>query len=143
MAIRFYQQWYDLFNNFSANAVEYEGKLYPTAEHAYQASKCLSEVGKMKILKAKSPILAKEVANKEYKSDRDPEWESKKLIVMESILRAKLSQHGKVLEALMKSGSEVIEEDSAQDSFWGIGVDGKGQNQLGKLWMNIRKDVNA
>ncbi|HSX28189.1 MAG TPA: NADAR family protein [Candidatus Saccharimonadales bacterium] len=141
MPIYFYDQWYDVLNNFSANAVEIDGVLYPTSEHAYQAAKCTDPVGKHEILVAKSPLLAKEVSNQKYKSAKDPDWNTKKLSVMESILRSKLDQHQEVRNALMKSGDEEIAEDSPIDAFWGRGKDGNGENQLGKLWMKIRSEL--
>jgi ribA/ribD-fused uncharacterized protein len=141
MSIYFYDQWYDVLNNFSANAVEIEGILYPTSEHAYQAAKCTDPDGKQEIKSAKSPLLAKEISNQKYKSAKDPDWNDKKLGVMESILRAKLAQHQEVREALIKSGTEEIAEDSPVDAFWGRGEDGNGENQLGKLWMKIRSEL--
>lgn len=141
MPIYFYNQWYDVLNNFSANAVEIDGVLYPTSEHAYQAAKCIDLDGKKEILSAKSPLLAKEVSNQKYKSAKDPDWNAKKLSVMESILRSKLAQHQEVREALIKSGDEEIAEDSPVDSFWGSGKDRGGKNQLGKIWMKIRSEL--
>lgn len=141
MPIYFYDQWYDVLNNFSAHAVEIDGILYPTSEHAYQAAKCTDLDGKQEIIAAKSPLLAKEVSNQKYKSAKDPDWNTKKISVMESILRAKLAQHQEVRDALIKSGAEEIAEDSPIDAFWGRGEDGNGENQLGKLWMNIRSEL--
>ena len=141
MPIYFYNQWYDVLNNFSANIVEVEGILYPTSEHAYQAAKCTDPKGKEEIRQAKSPLLAKEVSNKKYMSAKDPDWNNKKLLVMETILRAKFEQHQEVRDALIRSGNEEIAEDSPIDSFWGKGSDGRGENQLGKLWMKIRSEL--
>ncbi len=108
MPIYFYDQWYDVLNNFSANAVEMDGVLYPTSEHAYQAAKCTDLNGKKEIIAAKSPLLAKEVSNQKYMSAKVPDWNAKKLSVMESILRSKLEQHEEVRDALIKSGDEEI-----------------------------------
>ena len=141
MPIYFYDQWYDVLNNFSANAVEIDGILYPTSEHAYQATKCTDPKGKEEIRSARSPLLAKEVSNEKYKDAKDPNWKINKLAVMESILRAKLDQHQEVRDALIKSGNEEIAEDSPVDRFWGRGKDGNGENQLGKLWMKLRSEL--
>ena len=141
MSIYFYNQWYDVLNNFSANTVEIDGITYPTAEHAYQGAKCTDQRGKQEIVAAKSPLLAKKVSNQKYRSAKDPDWEAKKLSVMELILRAKLDQHQEVRDALIRSGDEAIAEDSPVDAFWGRGKDGKGKNQLGKLWMKIRSEL--
>jgi ribA/ribD-fused uncharacterized protein len=136
--ITFYTPDFYIFNNFSAHAVEFRGKLYPTAEHAYQAAKCTDPQGKEEILSARSPLLAKELANERYRAVRDPDWDGKKLAVVEEILRAKLAQHAEAQDALRRSGVEAIVEDSPTDYFWGSGADGSGQNMLGKIWMKIR-----
>jgi ribA/ribD-fused uncharacterized protein len=139
MPITFYTPDFYVFNNFSAHAVEFGGMLYSTAEHAYQAAKCTDRHGKEKIRNARSPLLAKKLANETYRSARDPDWDGKKLAVVEEILRAKLAQHAEAQEALIKSGGEEIVEDSPTDYFWGAGADGSGQNMLGKVWMKIRE----
>jgi ribA/ribD-fused uncharacterized protein len=60
---------------------------------------------------------------------------------------AKFTQHPKLKEELLATGSRVIAEASANDRIWGIGVDwevGKdvrtwnGQNLLGKSLMYVR-----
>ncbi|MEU5874184.1 NADAR domain-containing protein [Glycomyces sp. NPDC047369] len=140
MVIRFYTPEFYVFNNFSAHSVEFQGNLYPTSEHAYQAAKCIDPVGRVEIQNARSPLQAKELANEKYRDVRDPEWDSKKVSVLEEILRAKLTQHREAREALRESGDEEIIEDSPTDYFWGEGVDGTGQNMLGKLWMKLRDE---
>src|SRR2546421_494174 len=135
MPIRFYTPEFYVFNNFSAHAVEFGGKLYPTSEHAYQAAKCTDPQGREEIRSARSPSQAKALANETYKNAKDPDWESKKVAVLEEILRAKLAQHPEAQEALWKSGREDIVEDSPTDYFWSEGADGSGQNMLGRLWM--------
>ena len=141
MAIKFYTPEFYVFNNFSAHAVEFRGELYPTSEHAYQAAKCTDPAGQEEIRNARSPLQAKSLANEKYKAAKDPDWGSKKLAVLEEILRAKLAQHPEAQEALRKSGRQTIVEDSPTDYFWGEGADGSGQNMLGKLWMRIRNEI--
>jgi N-glycosidase YbiA len=140
MSINFYTPKFYVFNNFSAHAIEFRGKLYPTSEHAYQAAKCTDPQGREAIRNARSPLRAKVLANETYKAAKDPDWGSKKIVVVEEILRAKLAQHPEAQEALRESGHEDIVEDSPTDYFWGVGADGTGQNMLGKLWMKIRDE---
>jgi ribA/ribD-fused uncharacterized protein len=141
VTIDFYTLPFYALNNFSAHAIEFNGKLYPTAEHAYQATKCTDEKGKEAIRRARSPMLAKELSHGLYHPARDPEWESKKVAIMEDIFRAKLAQHDEVLTVLKQSGTDEIIEGSPVDFFWGTGKDGSGENQLGKLWMKIRAEL--
>jgi ribA/ribD-fused uncharacterized protein len=140
MAINFYTPKFYVFNNFSAHSIEFRGKFYPTAEHAYQTTKCTDPEGQEAIRSARSPLQAKTLANETYKTARDPDWSAKKLVVVEEILRAKLAQHPEAQEALRDSGDEEIVEDSPTDYFWGAGADGSGQNIFGKLWMKIRDE---
>jgi hypothetical protein len=97
--------------------------------------------GQEVIRKARSPLAAKEIAHGQFESAKRPDWGSVKVNVMALILRKKLEQHQEVRNALMRSGDEKIVEDSPTDDFWGRGEDGGGQNQLGKLWMQIRRGV--
>ena len=143
MTIRFYTPEFYVFNNFSAHAIEFRGKLYPTCEHAYQAAKCTDPEGQEAIRNARSPLAAKRLANETYKAARDPDWGNKKVAVVDEILRAKLAQHPEAQEALRESGDEEIVEDSPTDHFWGAGADGSGQNILGKLWMKIRDEYRS
>jgi conserved hypothetical protein, ribA/ribD-fused len=140
MPIKFYTPRFYVFNNFSAHAIEFRGKLYPTCEHAYQAAKCTDPQGQEAIRNARSPLEAKRLANETYKAERDPDWGNKKVAVVEEILRSKLAQHPEAQEALRDSGNEDIVEDSPTDYFWGEGADGSGQNMLGKLWMKLRDE---
>lgn len=130
-----------MLSNFSAHAVEFEGRDYPTAEHAYQAQK-FAHLENVEIIRiARSPLLAKRRA-KILVEFRRRDWSNEfKLYIMEKILRAKVEQHADVRDALLRSGNMEIVENSPTDSFWGWGPDKKGQNHLGKIWMKIRDEI--
>ena len=143
MSVHFYPSPFDPLNNFSAHAIEFEGILYPTSEHAYQTAKCLDQAGKKAIRSATSPHHAKRLANQTYAAHKDPDWDTKKVQIMEAILRVKLAQHEDVAEALDRSGQDEIIENSPKDYFWGEGADRSGKNTLGKLWMKLRAEKQA
>ncbi len=135
--ILFYGGGWNCFSNFSAHQVEYDGTLWPTSEHAFQAAKTLNEDEKNKIKLARSPqealLLGRSVM---LRSD----WESVKVDILESILRAKYTQHLAIQEKLFQSQGKELIEASPVDSFWGIGPGGTGENMCGKLWMKIREE---
>jgi len=56
-------------------------------------------------------------------------------------LRLKVEQNPYVKKKLLETKDYLIVEDSPKDSFWGIGANRDGENQLGKLWMKIRKEL--
>jgi len=139
--IFFYPKEFYVFDNFTAFQVEYEGYLYPTSEHAYQAAmfKGIAEDIVEKIKKAKSSHDAQKIAQ-ENKSKRIENWNEIKKEIMKNILRCKIEQHPYVLKKLIASGDREIIEDSWRDSEWGWGEDKKGKNLLGTIWMELRDE---
>ena len=115
--------------------------MWQTAEHAYQAAKFKWDSPVFVAIHAASSAHgAKKIAHA-HKDLMDPEWDKKKLVIMEEIIRAKLEQHPYIQEKLLvKSENKEIVEDSPKDSFWGRGADWEGQNHLGKIWMKLREE---
>ncbi|MBU2539781.1 NADAR family protein [Patescibacteria group bacterium] len=138
-AVFFFTPAFHPLDNFSAHAVDLWGIKFPTAEHAFQwkkFSEVKPEVAK-EILKAISPHVVKKISN--TNKDKQPQtWHDEKVKIMEQILKAKAKQHEDVREALKRTGSRQIIENSPVDSFWGIGPDKRGQNVVGEIWMKIR-----
>jgi len=60
---------------------------------------------------------------------------------MLDICRHKLRQHAYVKQKLLETGDAPIVEDSPKDSFWGWGPGRKGRNALGKIWMQLRQEL--
>lgn len=149
--IRFYECAYYMFSNFSAFTVELDGIVYMTAEHAYQALKFSDPTIQELVRAASSAHRAKEIAHEHYAHLRSDWSDETKIALMRRIVRAKREQHHVVEDALIRSGSQLIIEDSPTDFFWGIGSvthatpeNGRsfpGRNELGKLWMEERRYV--
>jgi N-glycosidase YbiA len=140
----FYPREYYAFDNFAAFQVEWRGQLWPTAEHAYQAAHFWDTAPELakQICAARSPYVAYRLAN-DHTAQEDPDWSSKKLGIMEEIIRAKLQQHPYIRQKLLESRDLRIIEDSPKDSFWGWGPDRCGRNELGKLWMRLRDELRS
>ena len=71
------------------------------------------------------------------------DWEEVKLDVMKLALRAKFTQHERLHDMLLSTGSRPLVEHTSRDSFWGDGGDGSGCNHLGKLLEEVRADLKA
>lgn len=142
----FYEQEFYVFSNFSAFSLFWRGILFPTSEAAYQWSKFYQVDGvrakniRHLIQTAPSAHEAFKIAEK-YKDWRRQAWEDEKVDVMRKIIYAKWLQHEYVRRKLGQTLDREIIEDSWRDSFWGWGPDRKGQNMLGKLWMELRETV--
>lgn len=140
--IGFYPREFFCFDNFSAFKVKYEGVLFSTVEHAYQAYKFKDTAPDVfnEIVESYSSDEAKRIADRN-KDKICSNWNEIKVDLMERLLRAKISQNPYVKEKLIQSKNYIICEDSDKDSFWGIGAKRDGQNQLGKLWMKLRSEL--
>lgn len=136
--IKFYEGKFASLSNFSAHQVKYKGVLYATAEHAYQCQKFSDLRIKKKIKLAKSAFLAREYGQEE-KGRKKP---FDKVVIMKEIMKAKLFQHDDVKGLLLSTGNMQILKNHPLDAFWGTGKDGKGKNIMGKIWIEIRKEIS-
>lgn len=130
------------FSNMSSFIVYWRGTDWYTSEHAYMAAKFSDPDIVQKIKHARSGFAAKDLAAF-YAERIDPDWDSKKLQIMEEIVRAKLAQHSFIQKKLLATGVMEIVEDSPTDSYWGRGADWQGENHLGKIWMKLREELQG
>ena len=140
----FYTPHLHCLDNFSAFQIRRKGENWPTVEHAYQAEKFPKGSAPWRaILQATSPHQALRLAHAPEHADLvDPGWHFlKKLEVMRELLWCKVDQHEYVYHKLLKTGDIQLVEDSPTDDFWGRGVCWDGENMLGRLWMEIRKEL--
>lgn len=140
--IGFYPREFYCLDNFSSFKVEYDGYLYSSCEEAYQALGFIESAPEIaeKIKNSHSAHEAQKIAY-ENKLNRREDWDQIKLDVMEDLLRAKIEQNPYVEKKLLETKDYQIVEDSPKDDFWGWGPNRDGQNNLGKLWMKIRKEL--
>lgn len=92
--------------------------------------------------KTMKETLVNEVIDRYKNLEMRADWECIKVEVMRDALRAKFKRENnpKLYEMLRSTGDAYIVEDSPRDAYWGIGRDGKGENMLGKLLMEVRKE---
>lgn len=140
--IGFYPREFFCLDNFSSFGITYNGKYYQTVEHAYQSLKFKDTDPEIedRIIKSYSAHEAQKIANVN-KDKQSRKWDEIKVSVMEELLRAKLEQNPYVKQKLLQTRNYPICEDSPKDSFWGIGSNRDGKNELGKLWMKLRTEL--
>ena len=143
-AVFFFTTAYEPLNAWSAHAVKLWGKRFPTMEHAYHYRKFSDEHPAVAeaIRKAPSPWAAMQIESKNEAKQR-ADWNDIKVEVMNEVLRAKAAQNEDVRERLLATGNKRIVKNAPWDSFWGCGKDGKGQNVMGQIWMDIREELRA
>jgi len=134
------------FSNLFRRPVLFDGVLFPTAEHAYQAGKALKPAVKDWLLAAPSPALVAMAAHGLYTWDITPNWNKIKFERMRGVLRAKFTQHQDLQQLLLSTGTTLLVEEgrtnTAVNRLWGR-VNGKGSNMLGILLMELRSELRG
>lgn len=141
--IRFYhsdQPWGEL-SNFSRHAVFIGGRMWPTVEHFYQAQKFPNTPHEEAIRCCQTPMVAKVCATALTEKYRRQDWPAVKELVMLEGLRAKFGQHPDLANKLKRSGDRLLVEHTRNDTYWGDGGDGTGENRLGHLLMQVRAEL--
>lgn len=128
---------YRFLSNFYSYPIEYEGIVYPSNEHAFQAAKSLDEAVRKEIASLPTPGQAKRMGRHvELRSD----WEKVKVDIMYELCKTKFSSI-EMKEKLLATGNEPLEEGNTwNDQFWGV-CRGKGENHLGKILMKVRDEL--
>lgn len=128
---------YSFLSNFHLCRIEHEGIIYPSTEHAYQAAKTLDEQQRKQIANAPTPSKAKKMGRKVTLRN---DWEDVKLDVMMELVKKKF-QNKELANKLLATGSQkLVEGNYWHDYYWGV-CNGKGQNHLGKILMEIREEL--
>lgn len=137
---------YGAFSNLYRRTMIFEGREFPTAEHAYQAGKARKDAVREWILSAPSPSLVAMAAHGLYTWDINPDWSRTKFVRMRDVLRAKFTQHEDLKELLLSTDNarlvEVGRTDNLVNRTWGE-VNGKGLNMLGVLLMEVREEIRG
>lgn len=138
----FYEQDFYVLSNFSSFNVQIHGHDFQTSEHAYHYMKFVSTKPDLAeaIRLSRSAHEAFKLAEANWGCVRK-DWKEVRVAIMRDILWAKLIQHEYVKRKLIATGTRELIENSWRDSFWGWGENRDGENQLGKLWMEIRSQL--
>jgi ribA/ribD-fused uncharacterized protein len=131
-----FQGEYRWLSNFWPAQVSYAGVEYPSVECAYQAAKFADpEVrGMFRGLRSGD---AKRLGRKYTPTD---DWEYRKFGVMLDLVRQKFS-NAALRDLLLATGdAELIEGNHWGDTYWGVS-NGLGQNNLGKILMQVRTEI--
>lgn len=119
--------------------LEYEGLIYPSVEHAYQASKCLNYRDRAVMAACYTAGDAKRYGRKIVLPKN---WEEVKLRVILELVRLKFAIPGLRAKLLATGDAELIEGNCWGDRFWGV-CKGVGENHLGKILMHVRSEARG
>jgi len=124
---------YRWLSNFWPCQIQYDGDIYPSTEHAYQAAKLPKDKRSpfFNCTAAESKALGKKCALPHG-------WNDVKESIMSLILFNKFNNNEDLKKKLLATGDKYLEETNWWgDCEWGV-CKGVGKNKLGKMLMGIR-----
>lgn len=144
--IKFYStraQWGE-FSNFARFPIKLDGQVWPTSEHYFQAMKFKGTKRASDIRKAKGPKKAADMGrDRSHPTKIRRDWERVKEDVMHRAVKAKFTQHRKLEELLLSTGTARLVEHTEKDSYWGDGGNGSGKNRLGHILERVREEIRG
>ncbi|EGN91902.1 hypothetical protein SERLA73DRAFT_191872 [Serpula lacrymans var. lacrymans S7.3] len=133
------------FTNFSPDPVEYKGRRYPTSEHLFQALKFMEHRPELaehiRTCSTRPRVVFDETHR--FNPEVRPDWLKIRVQMMDLAIFHKFTQNTHLKKQLLSTGDAELVEDSPKDSFWGVGPDGKGENQLGKALERLRANLRG
>lgn len=129
---------YAFLSNMYDCPVTFEGLTYGSSEAAFQAAKCENQRDRIPF----THLTGREAKRKGRKVVLRKDWDAVRLSVMETVVRNKFTENPDLKDKLLATGNAVlIEGNHWHDTFWGI-CDGVGENHLGQILMNVRKELS-
>lgn len=135
---------YAFLSNFFYAPFVYDGIIYPTNEHFFQAMKTLDQEKRKQIAEAKTPGAAKRMGRQVQLRE---DWEEVKYTVMRIGVERKFDAHPELASKLIATNDCIlIEGNSWHDNTWGSCFCPKcapiaGKNWLGEILMKRRKEL--
>jgi ribA/ribD-fused uncharacterized protein len=138
MSIKGFKNQYQFLSNFYNQPFNYNGIAYNSVVSAFFANMTTNEFQRNMIAKSlpsDAIKLYKRTSSKKRLSDKE------KKDLMYNICKEKFSIPSLKDKLLATNNEELINETTWENPFWGITND-KGENQLGKILMKIRKELD-
>jgi len=127
---------------------EPDNKIYPSTEHIYQMMKSDNPSWKELIKNTDDPHKTKTLVRKHFKKgllfetenyfSLRSDWDDIKYNLMFVLVYLKFSQNEELKQKLISLEGYIEEKNCWNDTYWGT-VDGVGQNNLGKILMEVRR----
>jgi len=140
MTIESFMGDYGFLSNFYPMPFHWNGQLWQTAEHAFQAAKSDDPMTRLEIMGASTPGKAKRLGRR---VDLMEGWDGKRLGIMTDIVGAKFTEKSMASKLKGTAQELLVEGNLWHDQFWGscqcpYHVRIPGENNLGKILMRCR-----
>ena len=140
---------YKEFSSFFKAPFTVGDKMYGSLAHYFHSMKFAGADDDFAedIRAQKNPALTRSKASSVKDHSPIADWDTAKMTIMKSGLRAKFTANPALREKLISTGTApieaTIEEEMRVKDFWSIGADGSGANNMGRLLMEIRSELDS
>lgn len=120
-------------------SVIFDDIVYDCTETAYQAAKSTDKEERL-MIRQMTPYQAKAywIGNEDKMR---PDWEQIKDDMMRDLVTQKFNNNKELKQMLLNTGDAVLEEGNDwDDTYWGIS-NGRGENHLGRILMELRSKL--
>lgn len=131
-----FQKEYRWLSNFWPCKIVAWGMEFPSIENAYQAAKEINPADRNKY----RFMTAGQAKRAGKKANMRPDWNEKRVEFMTELVRRKFQNPILKTKLIATGNAELIEGNAWRDTFWGV-CNGKGDNHLGKILMQVREEV--
>ena len=144
---RFTREAWGEFSNFAPLAAPIAAGpwTFATSEHLYQAAKFGAAPAVQRRIAGAPTAREAAAIGRGERAGVDPRWNEQRVNVMRWVLRMKREANAATIDAaLAATGERAIVEVSTRDPWWGARPDGdrfRGANVLGRLWMELRRQL--
>jgi ribA/ribD-fused uncharacterized protein len=129
---------YNCFSNFSKHSFVLKNKQWKTVSHYFQSMKFENTPLEEKIRLTNTPEEAEKIGKNRELSIRKG-WKDVKVSIMREAVLEKFKSNENIKTLLISTRDEVIRYNNNSDDYWGRGQIGNGQNELGKILMEVRE----
>lgn len=127
---------YSFLSNFYPCKINYNGFSYLNTEAAFQSQKALDRDIQKQFTKL-NPSQAKKLGRK---IPLRKDWEEIKDTVMYEVCKVKFNLPELKEKLIATQDAQLVEGNTWNDRYWGM-CNGYGKNQLGKILMKIREEL--
>jgi ribA/ribD-fused uncharacterized protein len=137
---------YEWLSNFYPCQIIWQGAVWSTVEHAFQAAKTHDAAYRDMIRTTATPghakMLGQRSAFAHHHVELRPDWETVKYDVMIDLLRLKFREPDLRRMLLSTGNAKLVEGNTWNDTCWGV-CNGVGANNLGRSLMLVRAELKA
>jgi len=128
---------FDFLHNAYPSLIFVDGEAYPSVEHAFQACKT-DDPDLRKQISAADVHTAKKIGRKVLLQN---DWDDSRWDIMYGLIYQKFSTHFDLKLRLLQTQHREFK--TFQDTFWGVDVNGVGENNIGVILSSVRDKIRT